>query len=127
MIGDGRKRAAQAHFIQFHKPLLKPLDFIGVDCGEQQVSAEVTYTQLPAMHLQLEFCMMFSSIWLVDPVVLRRASNKAALFGSAVSTDMVIIFSDYIITVSYGYTLTEQRFMNVWSGKRQRFTYVSTS
>ncbi len=39
--------------------------------------------------------MMLSRNWLVEPVVLRRASSKAALFGSAVSVDIVagVVFS----------------------------------
>ena len=79
----------------------------------------------PAVRLQLEFCMIFSSIWPVEPVVRRRASNKAALFGSAVSTDIVTIFSNYVITVSYAYASAEYHLVSVWSGIWQRFTYVS--
>lgn len=53
--------------------------------------------------------MIFSRNWLVEPVVLRRASSKAALLGSAVSVAIVVVSISQGITVSFAHLVIARR------------------
>ena len=76
------------NLIQLHEPLSQSVDFIAVN-WIQTDRQRYCFSELNATQLQLEPWMISSKNWLVEPVVLRRASSKAALFGSAASVDMV--------------------------------------
>lgn len=68
------------YFIKLHETLPQPVNFVSIDYPDIQ------YTQQEECALactQLEPWMMVSSNWLLEPVVLLRASYSAAWFADA--------------------------------------------
>lgn len=95
------------YLIQLHKSLPQSINFIPVDFFQWTcVSGEERIKFLSSLLLQLDPWMMLSSIWLLDPPGLLRASKSAASFADATLATVSMLI-DRICEFKGGWAMIE--------------------